>query len=205
MLDASADWKMRRAKKHLQQMEAAYRQVELENGHSLPFEVQIGAGQTGDFGRMVYPGPDWSLMVGDSVQNMRAALDHCTWALSSREVRNRRPNEIEFPIFDSRAKYSSGKAKRLRGVPDEAVAIIDTLQPSAYGNQNPHFHPLWLLHDLARIDRHRQIHVALMAVQGSLLKRDDASTQAAWVPVEGAKSGLVPGATAASVIAARTT
>jgi hypothetical protein len=177
---------MRRSRHHLDQLLVAHREVEAVNGHALPFEVHIRPGQTADFGQMVYPDSNWSLVAGDCIQNLRAALDHCVWELSSVRMKTDHPSDIEFPIFDLRSKYDRGKIKRLGGVHEQAIAIIDSLQPFAGSNGDPHSHPLWLLQVLGRIDRHRRIHVAFMAIQGSLMEREPAATEMPWTPVRGA-------------------
>lgn len=50
----------------------------------------------------------------------------------------------------------SGLAK-MRALPEEAQTIIEGLQP--YHGEDPSMHPLWVLNEYSRIDRHRTLSV----------------------------------------------
>ncbi|MFC1971307.1 hypothetical protein ACFLV0_05230 [Chloroflexota bacterium] len=71
----------------------------------------------------------------------------------------------EFPIFICRSKFHSASAKRIpnrgsglikiKDIPMRAQKIIEELQP--YHSVDAHTHPLWLLHRLCNIDKHRRL------------------------------------------------
>jgi hypothetical protein len=94
----------------------------------------------------------------------------------------------EFPIFgdeDSKGTTGVGSARfnrldkasspvrgsgiyKIRGMDPLAQAEIEKLQPYHRGNGYK-AHPLWLLHDLDRISKHRLLHVAVASFSGFLL------------------------------------
>jgi hypothetical protein len=132
---------------------------------------------------------EFSLRVGDVLQGFRSGLDHLAYALAVAHTGDPLPDPIavasEFPIFgdDSRAGNSgtgsarfhqvsragvpasaSGLAK-MQGIDPAAQAIIESVQPYHRG---PDFRddPLWRLHELSRIDKHRLVHVVAAAFNG---------------------------------------
>lgn len=97
------------------------------------------------------------LVMGDCVQNLRAALDHLAWQLVL-AAGNTPTDRTAFPIFDSRFN-EKGNPRNLfiaRGVGPKALAIIESSQPYHRGN-DPERHPLSILHDLSNIDKHRTV------------------------------------------------
>jgi hypothetical protein len=124
----------------------------------LPGELQFRLGRFSEL-----PTSEWSVVVGDCVQNFRAALDHMAWHLSVRE-RGAHPTRIEFPIFGDQAQYQRDAPRKVAGVPTAATKIIESLQPFHRG---PAFaeHPLWKLHELATIDKHRRFHIGHVSLE----------------------------------------
>jgi hypothetical protein len=116
-----------------------------------------------------------SLLVGDTVQNLRAALDHSIYALAERQL-GTIPLEIEESLMflivghqNSKGKSADGAAvfaaqwkRRLSCLSDDARRAIEYEQP--YFHDRPRdgyrFHPLWVLHEMSRIDKHRRVTVA---------------------------------------------
>jgi len=100
------------------------------------------------------PEPDWriSLMIGDCVHNARSSLDHL-W--------KRLRKQGNFPLFAMRDGDKGWLACRediLKGIPFEAHALIDALQPCTLG-EHAQSHPLAILNKLDRIDKHEEIHL----------------------------------------------
>ena len=99
--------------------------------------------------------PEISAIAGDFFSNVRATLDYVVWQL----VLNNPPNEPgpsnQFPITDSPKAFAEQVArKRLRGVPEDAIKIIEALQPyQDSGN------PLGILNRLVNIDKHQTLNV----------------------------------------------
>lgn len=106
-------------------------------------------------------------IIGDCLQNMRVALDHLAWALAE-SVKEEPPPETSFPIrrtsdaFYERYKRTGKPTGRsgigkIEALPDEAQTVIEELQP--YHGDDPSTHPLWILNEYSRIDRHRTLSV----------------------------------------------
>ena len=107
----------------------------------------------------------WSVIVGDALQNMRSALDHLVWGLWPAEFRAEFERSIYFPIyrdetafFQTSAKSPSGYSFRsgmhkIHKIGTKARTAIQELQP--YKRRNPDEDWLWILNELARVDRHQ--------------------------------------------------
>jgi hypothetical protein len=119
------------------------------------------------------PGPDFGLLIGDCLHNLRVTLDHIVWHL----VGGNGDAKTAFPIFLHRNDfYAMTKAKKpqptetsglrkLRGVPLVPRAIIEDLQP--FNQPEPERESLWILHQLENIDKHRVMHASLTALDHS--------------------------------------
>jgi hypothetical protein len=102
------------------------------------------------------PKPDyfgWGLMVGQFAHQLRALLDNFVWAMCTLPEDER--GMIEFPIFKDRDRFEREGARKLRGVPAKAGAIIEQAQPFQLGPEKAQSHPLWRIHELDRMDKHR--------------------------------------------------
>ena len=125
----------------------------------------------------VEPVPDrLAVIAGDCLSNLRAALDHLVFERSAPVGTFPR---CEFPIFEDPTKYAARKTNgdpgpvsglfKVRGMPPGDQAVIESMQPY-------HAHDggdavlaatcdnLRALHDFNVIDKHRQLHLAVMAV-----------------------------------------
>src|SRR6185437_12800812 len=71
------------------------------------------------------PQHSWGLLLGDSVHNVRSALDYIAWRLAGSD-----PSDLRtlFPICISPAKFHSQRYRFKRIHPD-AVAEIESMQP----------------------------------------------------------------------------
>ncbi len=129
-----------------------------------PGEVHLRLGRFSEL-----PAREWSVVVGDCVQNFRAALDHMAWQLSSARERTAYPTRIEFPVFGEQTRYQGDAPRKVAGVPAAAATLIESLQPfrrNTPQDPNAHaFHPLWQLHELATIDKHRRLHIGHVSVE----------------------------------------
>jgi len=101
------------------------------------------------------------LIFGDVLQTVHSSLDYLICELI--RTGNEEPTTSnQFPVADSRAVFDEeiGR-KRLRGVPFEAVAIIEGLQPYHAG-ENAQKSPLFALKTLTNIHKHRNILLAAL-------------------------------------------
>jgi hypothetical protein len=92
-----------------------------------------------------------SVIVGDVVHNLRSALDHVVWALG-----NPPDPKSCFPIFDTEDGFSRRGVAVLKGTPESTKDAIRRHQPYQLGADARH-HPLWLLHLLSNVDKHRKL------------------------------------------------
>ena len=130
-----------------------------------------------------------SLLIGDALHNLRSALDLLAFALANAYTKPL-PEEVadrsEFPIFGdedghggtgvgsarfyARTKagkpaHGSGLAK-ISGWHPVAQAIVEGLQPYKRGDEC-RSHPLWVLHELDRISKHRLLHTTATGSAGT--------------------------------------
>jgi hypothetical protein len=121
-----------------------------------------------------YPDPPLhlSLIVSDYLHELRSCLDSLVFHLAG--CPDDHKCRLQFPIFDDPNAYA-GKCKvkdgYLEGIPSEAEAVIERLQP--YNRPDywdlpipyvPGNMPLMRLHDLNRVDKHRTLHLMVRSV-----------------------------------------
>jgi hypothetical protein len=110
--------------------------------------------------RIDKPYPErWSVLVGDAVTNLRAALDHALWAAAvTHSGPPSNPHAVQFPIAPTRDKFVE-PARRLSGTVSEAVwRIVEAVQPF-HGGPAAHTAPLEVLRWLSNVDKHRAVHI----------------------------------------------
>ena len=106
----------------------------------------------------------FSVLVSEILHHYRSALDNLIWELLRQAGHTpARPSAIEFPIFTTRPGDANKLAlfnRKIEGVGNTAQAIIESLQPYNAVSQwhGPH-HALLVLHDMNRLDKHRELTV----------------------------------------------
>jgi hypothetical protein len=107
------------------------------------------------------PPDSLSPIAGDLCQNLRAALDHAVYALSTTK-----PEGTAFPIFSNEGDYRRSRGRnpsyrdvQLAGVPDTYRTVIDSVQPYNRGNQAD-WDYLAVLRWFTNFDKHRVLHAA---------------------------------------------
>jgi hypothetical protein len=90
------------------------------------------------------PPPEWGPIIGDTVQNMRNALDYAVWALSRP---SKRSTQTTFPIYSDRCEYQVLSPPKISGVSKAHRAVIEEAQPYLW-EDGPHYHPLAVLKQL---------------------------------------------------------
>src|SRR5437773_591427 len=102
----------------------------------------------------------WNLILGDCVQNLRSALDHLAFELTTKSqgaiLSEDMAKGIEFPIFGDKRPSKRQWETRVGLIDPKAVEIIEKLQPYNRGNSYSD-DLLWRLQDLNRFDKHRYI------------------------------------------------
>jgi len=118
------------------------------------------------------------VLIGDALHNMRSALDQLAYALASAFTKPL-PEEIgrrsEFPIFGDEdtkgtpnmgSKLFNGGLGKIQGWNPAAQAVVEGLQPYKRGHDFRH-DPLWALHELDRISKHRLLHTGVAGFAGT--------------------------------------
>ena len=104
----------------------------------------------------------FSVLAGEILHHFRSSLDHIAWLLARPECREEKPTKIEFPIFCER--FDKNGSPSLKGkievfTSDTAKHIIERVQP--YNGSDPLNDKLWIIHDLDRKAKHRELPLTL--------------------------------------------
>jgi hypothetical protein len=101
------------------------------------------------------------VIMGDSLQNLRSSLDYLVWELVL-AAKNTPGKHNMFPICSTPQAFSDAavKQRRLLGIPVDAMAIIERLQPYNCGDFSKSL--LWLVDDLCNINKHRRVPLTRM-------------------------------------------
>jgi hypothetical protein len=101
-----------------------------------------------------------AILAGDCVHNLRCALDHTVFSLAVYATGAIPGSRLQWPILEN----SNDKTlkQQTAGLPSGAVAIIESLQPYHMGAADAFKRsPLWQLHKLDIIDKHRRVAIGL--------------------------------------------
>lgn len=106
------------------------------------------------------PPANFSLIIGDCLHNLRAALDNLVYELAVVKAGGPLPENVavgtEFPIFIDEKKFLDKGKRKIGNIRPGAQTIIQGLQP--YKRRHP-YKPssdfLWILNRLNNIDKHR--------------------------------------------------
>lgn len=113
------------------------------------------------------------VIVGDVLHNLRSALDSAAWETCRRVgVEPEREAQVYFPIGVDPRRWSSQAERMLPGVTADRLRVFHELQPWFYAEvargygievdgSSAQQHPLYRLHQLGRVDRHRVPHPVL--------------------------------------------
>ena len=116
----------------------------------LHFEIRL----SDEFPRPPLPG--WSLLLGDVIHNLRAALDALVWAHVKPDALTRKQQQaIYFPLCLTPEAWERARPTALRTVPDEIANRIREDQP--FHLEEPEQCVLLLLHRLDIQDKHREM------------------------------------------------
>jgi hypothetical protein len=100
-----------------------------------------------------------NLLIGDCVHNLRSTLDHIVFALARTNTPNLTHKQVigsEFPVFGDKIMTGKQETAKIGCLSPGAQAAIKGLQPYQRGTLYQ-THPLWQIHDLDRIDKHRHL------------------------------------------------
>lgn len=109
----------------------------------------------------------FGLIAGDFLQNLRSVLDYLVWQLILANGKIPHKTKTAFPITRKVSSFEDAKINRLVGVPDEAIALIEALQPYPERDRGNRPQPIHILDELTNENKHRQV---LFTTLDSILK-----------------------------------
>ena len=108
---------------------------------------------------------DFSVLIGDGLFNLRSALDYLALALARAHsarigavMTDDQVESSEFPIFFDRPMTPHQEKRKIGCVDPAAGAAIKAMQPHNRGHGYKS-DPLWQIHEMNRIDKHRALTV----------------------------------------------
>lgn len=126
--------------------------------------------------------PRFSILAGEVIHHLRSCFDHLAWQLSSTEFRaTKASSKVEFPIFNDEPDWCTrntktgmltrnemcGYCRKVQGITSPtALTRIGGLQP--YVRPDPLDDFLWIIHDMDRIDKHRELVMTVMIPGASI-------------------------------------
>lgn len=132
----------------------------------------------------------WAVQIGEILHDLRSLLDHLAWQLAC--FKGKPPDYTAFPIFLERAAFlglapGRGRSgvKTIDGIGSQGRAFITRhqpykrrhkLRPGASKNVTADSHPLWLLHELNRVEKHRLLQVSALSIEMGEIRVVDEST-----------------------------
>jgi hypothetical protein len=119
------------------------------------------------------PPRELALIAGDVAHNVRSALDHLVYLLSSRKAQ--RSNKTQFPIFTDECRFKVLGVAMIESIKGPERTLIENVQPFA-AFPDPENSPLAILNRLSNIDKHRLPlpTVAAAKERGTWLSTDNA-------------------------------
>lgn len=98
---------------------------------------------------------EWALSLGDTLHNLRSALDAVVWELSHiGDAQPKNPRGIYYPICSTEESWNKAVTDKLDTVPSEAIQRIRLTQPFVYNAENS---VLTLLSALNNQDKHQSL------------------------------------------------
>jgi hypothetical protein len=100
------------------------------------------------------PIDEWSLILGDTLHNLRSVFDNVIWALATLDgAKPKRPRQVTFPVTRNEDEWTE-RISTLESVPFVYLERVKRLQPWVSDVERDES-MLWLLHQFDIIDKHR--------------------------------------------------
>lgn len=151
--------KMARAGEHIAALEAEIRAFYAREPYVVVAESELDTRAVVQRARVrEQPPAHLALVAGDAIHNLRSTLDLLVHQLITvnRHIPSKRS---AFPIFETLDDFRTGYKPMVHGMSPLAIEAIRSTAPYRSGNE-----PLWLLHKLDILDKHRLILPALSSV-----------------------------------------
>lgn len=171
--------KLQWAEAHIDALEEAIKAWGERGAYALVHELDPETGHHVLYAQIKEPiEPEWPLLAGDAVHNLRSALDHLAFDMLRRHhggsLSDALMESSEFPVIGTISPrtgqtrttpdndFDSLVGRNLGTIPDALREALRDLQPYKRG---PDFasHEIWLVHDLDRVDKHRHLHLITSA------------------------------------------
>lgn len=193
MIERSFNAKLRRAEKHIKDLEIEISRYSARHPYTVRSKFEAKKKPCLRLEFTEYPeDTDISLIAGDALYNLRAALDHLMAAL----VPKTQERSVYFPIFfqgvwgkpvpgedEERAKNRAQWCRYTTDVADEAVAILKAVQPrNGARDSDPTINFLVALNRLAVKDRHVKLPFIAPTLGQPVVTflRADGATRKSW-------------------------
>lgn len=156
--------KLRRAKRHLIELENITRELPRRQGYNFVVGPKADTGQFQLITMPIQSMPmEYSMVVGDAIHNLRSLLDHVAVALVAPPLGTGKANDAYFPtgvdksaFIDARDGFTRTERKRvsgkMEGASADALSLVEELEPYGGGKNS-----LRALHDLDILDKHKLI------------------------------------------------
>jgi hypothetical protein len=146
---ASARAKVDRAKKHLRDLEAAWRAFVEDHPDAIGLESDLEAvDKTRRLALREDPPYELSLIAGDAIHNLHCALDHLAVAAvckgGTTDI-NAKSTKVRFPTTADPNEFPARLTKDVHGAPLVALAVFERLEPYPGGRG-------WWLHAINALD-----------------------------------------------------
>lgn len=155
---ASSWAKFHRASAHLQDLDAELRRIAGEHADPIDIERKIDAHEAFLRVTRVPEFREAGLLLGDAVNNYRAALDHLAWDLvklgSHPRLTANQATGVQYPFAKSWASLQTQRNQRVPGIPNDEFAIIRAYQPYRSDNRG---RAMAMIRRLSDTDKHRFI------------------------------------------------
>lgn len=154
-LPAGVVSKVERAGEHLDALDGAIKRHNTSKPYRIVEERDPQSGIYNFLLKLDRPLPGiLPILIGEIVYQLRSALDHIVWALSQPDP----PARCEFPVYKDWGPFVREGMNKLSKLPTAARDEIVGLQPYRRG-KSAQTEPLWIVHELRRVDMHRSINV----------------------------------------------
>ena len=165
----SHELKLNRTSYHLDRLEEEVRKWRNRHTHRYASHFDRESGKQLVHIRFPEPVPaEFRLIIRDCLHNLRSALDNLVYELALAYVGfdplpEDQARVLEFPIFGDRAMNERECRNKIGCIYPDAQAITKGLQPHNRGD-NFMSDPLWKLHRLNIMDKHRAPHITQVAI-----------------------------------------
>lgn len=156
--------KLERANKHIADLKGLVDAFRQSDPCSVRCETDEKTGEVSFYADRVSDVPaDFSLFLGDALQNLRSALDYAAYFLIKRHG-GKTSTQTGFPIEDTPEKYEAAFPRKIPCAGKILKEVIDAMRPYKGGNDR-----LWQLHRLNNIDKHRLLLTVCVANPARLM------------------------------------